>query len=340
MYTEAELDALRKKLLSIRNMKTLPSEGTVFGVVERAIKTLGEESKSYRPHGKDKNPGGLLDFCGQKKDVIIVPDLHARPDFLIKLIDSDIDGTSVLEALNNGKLILVCVGDGVHTETPGRCHDRWISAYKKWCDGQCECEEMAEEILEAFQTMFVVMEMKNSFPSAFHFLKGNHENVLNVNSNGDHGFRKIAMEGQMVYDFLEEHYSQATAYLISEFEHALPVVAIFDRFGVSHGEPFRCFSKKEIIDYRRHPEVVLGFTWTDNGDVSDMTVEEQFHELNKKGDSTNCFWFGGHRPVVGKYQQRQGGAYIQIHNPLEMNVARVHSDGTFNLDTDIYSVVD
>ena len=70
MYTEAELDVLRKKLLSIRNMETLPSEGTVFDMVERTIKTLGEESKSYRPHGKDKNPGGLLEKSMHPVDLV------------------------------------------------------------------------------------------------------------------------------------------------------------------------------------------------------------------------------------------------------------------------------
>lgn len=338
MHSELELENLRKKLVSMRNMEKLPSEAAVFEQLESTIKILKGESKKYRPLGKDKFPGGLLDFCGSKCDVIVVPDLHARPDFLMNLIDFRLNGSDVLKLLDEGSLMVVCVGDGVHTETPGRCHDRWLGAYEKWKEGQVESPEMAEEILEAFQTMFVVMELKKNFPSGFHFLKGNHENVLNRSGDGDYGFRKIAMEGQMVYDFLESYYSQATAYVISEFERSLPIVAIFDRFGISHGEPCRSFDRKDIIDFHRHPEVIIGFTWTDNGDAQDGSVLEQFHELNRKGDRDNCFWLGGHRPVAGKYLLRQDGVYIQIHNPREMNVAWIHSDGSFSLESDIFSV--
>ena len=338
MYSESELENFRHRLVSIRNMEKLPSEKAVFGQLESVIKILKDESKKYRPRGKDKLPGGLLDFCGQKKDVVVVPDLHARPDFLIKLIDSKINGTDVLTALNSGSLIVVCVGDGVHTETMGPCYDRWILSYKKWCDGNCVCPEMEAEMLDAFQTMGVVMELKKLFPESFHFLKGNHENVLNQNCDGDHGFRKIAMEGQMVRDFLEEYYSEATTYIISEFEHLLPVAAIFDRFGITHGEPYRVFGKKEIIDYHNHPEVILGFTWTDNGEANEGSVIGQFRELNRKGDAENCFWLGGHRHVPGKYLLRQDGVYIQFHNPTEMNVAWIHADGTFDLERDIFSV--
>ncbi len=338
MKLNQNLDDLRNELVDLRNMKALPTEGGIFKLLEQTIETLKGESKKYRAFGKDKKPGGLLDFIGVKKDVIVVPDLHARPDFLVSLIDLDIGGKSVLQALADGSLVVICVGDGVHTETPGACHDRWVAAYEKWSEGRFVSPEMSGEMLEAFQTMMVVMTLKNMFPSNFHFLKGNHENVLNRSGSGDYGFRKIVMEGQMVRDFLEEKYSQATTYLISEFEHLLPVVAIFDRFGISHAEPLKRFSKKDIIDYHNHPEVILGFTWTDNGDAGDGSVVEQFAELNKKGDADECFWIGGHRHVNGNYFLRQDGVYIQIHNPVKMNVAWIHSDGSFDLERDIFPV--
>lgn len=337
-YSEPELEKLRSEMHSLRNMEKLPSENEIFDRVGSVILALEKEDKKYRPHGKDKKPGGLLDFSSTKKDVIVVPDLHSRPDFLINLIDSNVGERNVLQGLNDGSLMVVCVGDGVHTETKGRCRQRWMDSYALWQEGKCVSESMEEEMLETFATMFVVMELKTAFPSSFHFLKGNHENVLNQNCNGDHCFRKVAMEGQMVRDFLETYYSMATTGVIAAFEHLLPIVAVFDRFGVSHGEPYRAFDKKQIIDYHNNPEVILGFTWTDNGDACDGSVVEQFAQLNKKGDRENCFWIGGHRPVEGKYYLRQDGTYIQIHNPNQMNVAIVHGDGTFDLEKDIYSI--
>ncbi len=339
MYSESKLAEIREGLVSIRNMETLPSESMVFGLIEMTINTLNCEDKKYRPHGKDKKSGGLLDFVGCNKDVVVVPDLHSRPDFLINLIDSSFGEKNVLSSLNDGSLLVVCLGDGVHTETEGYCRERWIKSHAHWLDGNSVSDEMTQEMLETFQTMMVVMTLKNCFPENFHFLKGNHENVLNQNGGGDHGFRKIVMEGQMVRDFLEEKYSQATSYLISEFEHSLPIAAIFDNFGLSHAEPKVSFKKKEVVDFHNHGEIIEALTWTENGGAVENSVIDFFHELNKKGDAESCFWIGGHRPVVdGNYLLRQDGHYIQIHNPNKMNVAWIHGDGSFDLEKDIIGV--
>ncbi|MBQ9538779.1 MAG: hypothetical protein IJU95_05870, partial [Treponema sp.] len=75
-----------------------------------------------------------------------------------------------------------------------------------------------------------------------------------------------------------------------------------------------------------------------NDGAEDGSVAQTFANL------TGCqpdkaLWFGGHRPVEGKYALRQDGHYVQIHNPNEMNVAYISPDRPFDLEKGIFSVV-
>ncbi|MBP5443132.1 MAG: metallophosphoesterase [Treponema sp.] len=317
----------------------LPDEDEVLKIGESAVNALEKEKSSYRPYGHKKTPGGLLDFSDLEQDVILVPDLHARPEFLLRLLDSEIVGQNVLSALADDKCTVLCVGDCFHTETSGRCAERWKKAWIAWNDGEVDSPMMREEMHDCFATLLPIMMLKNAFPKNFHFLKGNHENILNENDNGNYSFRKHANEGQMVFDFVEQVYSQATLHILNSFEKTLPIVALFKTFAVSHAEPYEPYSREEIIDYRRNPSVILNFTWTDNGEAREGSVIEQLRLLDKKIDAENFLWFGGHRPVKGRYALRQDGQYIQFHNPTQMNVVHVHADGSFNIEKDIVSVM-
>ncbi len=333
------LETLFSEILSLRDDSGLPDEDTILSLSDSAISTLEFESPEYRPWSSENKAGGLLDFSNHHGDVIIVPDLHARPDFLINLLSSDFTGGRILDSLADGSVTVICVGDGVHTETAGKCYDRWKSAYKKWMGGSIVSAPMKGEIHDCFATMLAVMKLKSAFPKSFHFLKGNHENVTNENGNGNWAFRKFAREGEMVRDFIIDYYSDATLHVIDSFEKNLPVAAIFPTFGVSHAEPRVPFSREDVINYHSNPDLILGLTWTDNGEAMENSARDFFHNLNPSGDAENALWFGGHRPVSEKYRLWQKGAYIQIHNPNEMNVAHIHADGSFSLESDIVSVL-
>lgn len=333
------IQEFRSSLDKFKNDLELPAESEILKIADEAINALENESSTYRPHGYRKTPGGLLDFSNLEQEVILLPDLHARPDFLLKLLDSDILGPNVLTALVENRCTIVCVGDCFHAETPGHCADRWWNAYRKWMDGEFDSQEMREEMHDCFATLLPIMILKKTFPVNFHFLKGNHENILNENDHGNYAFYKYANEGQMVYDFLEKVYSQATIHIINSFEKSLPIVALFRTFAVSHAEPRIPYSRKEIIDYRRDNSVILNFTWTDNGDAMEDSVRKEASMLDEKLDAENFKWFGGHRPVKGRFSLRQDGQYIQFHNPMQMNVVHVHADGSFDFDKDIVSVM-
>ncbi len=358
MLPTEELDSLLSRIKSYRNdygrgNGELPSGELLTDRLSKALKALKDEEPAYRPTAGNGEAGGLLDFTGKSIPVVIVPDLHARPNFLIRLLSCTIKGQKVLDALNEGNIIVVCVGDGVHTErvrdkpeddAGQRWEDdyaRWMASYEEFERGNINCPSMQEEVGLGLATMMTVMELKAAFPEHFHFLKGNHENVKNIEGGGDHAFRKFALEGQMVKEFVETVYGASILDQIRDFETSLPIVAIFDRFCVSHAEPAYPFTRDEIINY--HDEeireyVILAFTWTANDEAEEGSVASIFADLTGR-EPDEALWFGGHRPVKGKkYLLRQDGHYIQIHNPDEMNVVYVSANRPFDIERAIISL--
>ena len=338
MLSPEKLQALRAALVSYRNSAQLPGEDCLSRLLDVTIGTLEGEPPEYRPPADDGKPGALLDFSGNDLPAIIVPDLHARPDFLIRLMDCPFGAGTVLSALNQGAVNVICVGDGVHTENMTWAYARWKESLLSWERGSVDCAGMRAEMHDGFATMMGVASLKNAFPRCFHFLKGNHENILNREGGGDHPFRKFAFEGEMVRSFIHAVYGDVLLHLIHCFECVLPLVVIGGRFGVSHAEPFTAYSRDEIINGRADAQLVHDFTWTANDEALEGSVRSQFAQLNAAGDAARMRWFGGHRPIEGKYFLRQDGAFVQIHNPNEMNVAFVPPDREFCLERDIVAV--
>ena len=221
-----------------------------------------------------------------------------------------------------------------------RGYERWIAAYKDWSMDVYAGQPMQEEMKENISTLMIIMELKNNFTENFHFLKGNHENIFNESCHGNLAFRKFVQEGSMCCDFIRQVYGDVILHLISLWEKALPVCALFYDFAVSHAEPACCFSRKQIVDYHKNDDVVLGLTWTANDAAEKGSVKKLFKNLNPSAKRSGVLWFGGHRPVKdGKYLLRQDGTYLQLHNPNEMNVAIVVPEKKFNPEIDIKSVL-
>lgn len=339
MLSESQLESLGKKIISLKDAP-LPEEKDLQSFLENSLENLENESSEYRPLDSHKKAGGLLDFTESDLPVIVVPDIHGRCDFIIRLLEYRIpamENISVLNALNEDRIIVVCVGDAVHGEK--RAYERWVSSYDSYLSGDCVSETMQEEMRENFSVWQSLMLLKNSFPKNFHFLKGNHENVLNETGNGNYSFKKFVQEGQMCLEFIRHWYGDIILFLISYWEKALPVCAVFRDFAVSHAEPFSVFTKKEIINYKKNPEITESFTWTANDDVEDDTCQKILKKLCPKSKRNGVIWFGGHRPVMqAKYSLRQNSSYIQIHNPDEMNVAFVDPGRDFYPEKDIISL--
>ena len=157
---------------------------------------MDNENPLIRPRDRGGYPGGLIML--KKLPLIIVPDLHARVGYMKALARWKPPGMSkaVLELLEDNQIQVVCAGDGFHSE--GLKRERWIQAYREYTEGFEKHKAMDSEMRDSLTLMLIVMAWKTSYPENFHFLKGNHENIMNETSEDNRSFAKFAAEGEMV----------------------------------------------------------------------------------------------------------------------------------------------
>jgi hypothetical protein len=342
------LTILKDELKSFLDAQQLPSGDGLIHLIESSVCVLESEDSSYRPLGRtpdDKQmPGGLLDFStenSEKLPLVVIPDLHARGDFILntleyKLCYKENKDDTLFHLLQKGLVRIVCVGDLLHSES--RQYERWMAALKEYQKGNCTGKAMTAEMHEGISLMQMICMLKISFPSNFHFLKGNHENIRNSDEHGDFSFLKFADEGNMVRDFLAQTYGENILTVWSRWEHDLPLCAIFDNCVISHAEPAVPMDREAIINYRIREDVVANLTWTKNDEAAKSSVQKSLENLIGKRKAAHAVWIGGHRPIERKYAFRQSGKYIQIHNPEEENIAVVFPEKSFDPETDMYSV--
>lgn len=325
-------------------MTDLPEYEYISSLAERASNVLENEITSYRPVDINGNPGSLLEL--NDLPVVIIPDLHARPKFLLDILNYELPSffcdeneieknITIEEALSKEIINVICVGDAIHTELTS---DRWKFIDKEFQENFHTGLFIKTEMKLCLSTLCAIMTLKCKYPSNFHFLKGNHENILNETCGGDFAFCKYADEGQMVKTFISEYYGDDVLYLISCWEKGLPLVAYGKNYIVSHGEPAEEFSRQQLIDARYDSDVVSGLIWTRNGQVKKNTVEGIMKNLLAEEDIANSYYFAGHRPVYNKYAVRQNGKFIQIHNPRAENIVLLSKNRKFDFEKDIVGV--
>jgi hypothetical protein len=265
---------------------------------------------------------------------LLVPDLHARLDFFLGLLEWKAGGElSVLQSLEEGGLQVLCLGDGMHAEA--RAAGRWKAAQREFADGFRRHSHMDEEMRESLGLMQMVMECKSAFPGRFHFLKGNHENIANEEGGGNHPFVKFALEGFMVADYMRLFYGGEVLASHYEFEKQLPLLAVGSSFLASHAEPARFFPFEQVVAYRDDPQVVLGLTWTGDEEAEADSVRRMLEHYLGSGD--DAYYFGGHRPVRG-FNLRADGRYVQIHDPERWVLALLPADGLIEPQRDILDI--
>ena len=341
-----------KKILSASK---LFEHDEIFALAEKMCDVLEKESSLYRFPAHDKNsgstePGSLLDFHKRDIPLVVIPDLHARPYFLKNILNYilpedfifGMKKVSVFEALSKNLINLVFLGDALHSEKSTK--ERWFCIEQEFDEGIFDGLNMKKEMLEGLSLLLGLYYLKISFPENFHFLKGNHENILNENTENDFSFRKYADEGQMVKNFIQVYYGDDILYLISLVEKSLPLVYFGKKAVISHAEPKHAFTREQLINARFEKNVVKNLIWTSNGeadaDSAEGVIKNLFIEESVTDDSAveNCVYLAGHRSVRGKYNILQNGKFIQIHNPGNQNVALVYNDRKFNPEIDMKNV--
>ena len=158
---------------------------------------MENEDESYRPKNDDEKCGSLIDFQNEDRLTLVVPDLHARPDFLLNILSADVrkiinenesdflfcgtentegaeSGKTVFEMVQNDLIRLVFVGDILHSENN---RIRWYQIEEEFEQKQYSGEKMCIEMGEGLSLLFCLCELKSKFPKNIHILKGNHENT-------------------------------------------------------------------------------------------------------------------------------------------------------------------
>lgn len=241
---------------------------------------------------------------------------------------------TVFNLLATGKLQVLCLGDGFHAES--RARGRWRAAYSEFVGGFREHSTMDQEMCEGLGLMEMVMHAKAAFPGHFHFLKGNHENVLNETGNGNYSFYKFVQEGAMVRSYLDRFYGADFVQVYAAFEKSLPLFAQGQRFLASHAEPVRAFTEDELINAALLPEVIEGLTWTGNEEALPGSVAVMLNRFLPTVHKPR--YLTGHRPIPGLFKQRNRGLHLQIHNPDCQVVAWVRADRDLEPEKDIVVV--
>lgn len=263
---------------------------------------------------------------------LVLSDLHARRDFLMKALEHEIDGVKVFDLLKQGKINLVCVGDGMHAE--GRAAERWRQAERDMLEGKPSAA-MHQEMVEGFGTMKMVMELKAEFPDHFHFLRGNHDEIKG-------SFAKYARslgESAMVQSWVKENLGQDFLDHYAQFEETMPLVVRGQGFVASHAAPGGTLQREAV--QQRDPKAFAQLSWTENRnwDDRDGNVQARFQQNLKEVGGEGGRWLVGHRPVEeGHFRSQFQGQLVQINAPNDFVAALVPADGKFQPERDVISL--
>jgi hypothetical protein len=337
--------------------RRLPERRELAADVEAALSVLRNEDAALRPRDYSGRPGGLLLL--PDLPTVLVPDLHARPSFLASIFSwrpplgrgtsgsaargsvtrgSEPDRPSLAALLSEGMANLVLLGDLFHSEAGG-AYERWLRAYREYASGWERSEAMDEEMGRSLAVARIFLEAKLAFPRNFHCLKGNHDNVTDEEGRGDHSFYKFAAEGSMVSSWFRATYGSNLQARYREVELGLPLLALGERFAASHAEPAFALGREDVVECRSRPEVVEALIWTPNDGAAPGSVERSLGELLGEGGAEGARWFGGHRPVDGRYALRAGGKYVQFHDPRARRVVLLEPGRDPDPERDILEVV-
>jgi hypothetical protein len=300
---------------------TLPAGQELEKALEAVVAAANTIPPAIRPRAREGSyPGGLIQLPPDKP-CVLVPDVHARPDFIESLLLSVFPGIEGMldTALAKGLATLVFLGDIPHAEGELAAR-RWNRAYERIVRAHDAhailCPEMDEEMSLSLAALLAVIDVQCRNPSSVFCLKGNHDNMTNAADHGDLPFYKYADEGRMGALWLEMRYGEKIAHLIRRYELSLPVVACGPNFCASHAEPAFPLDEERIISFREHPEVVQALIWTANDEAKPGSVARSLEALLDSGEiAQHSVWFSGHRPVRDNFALRANGQLVQIHNP-------------------------
>ena len=215
----------RNKLYRLREIFGNPIEllapDEAIELLRKVNKIL--EREKYRPRDKEGRPGGVINLPDDSS-VIIVGDLHAKPDNLLVVLSQN----NFLEALDAGCASLVILGDAVHP------------------DGDTALDEMETSML----IMDLILKLKVCFPEQVFYLRGNHDSY--AEEIAKHGIP----QGVLWEKALKKQRGKEYRKEMSRFYELLPYVAYSSHFAACHAAPpVSSTSLDKIINIRKNPKL-------------------------------------------------------------------------------------
>ena len=193
------------------------------------VNEILEESSPSCPLDDRGKPGGLI-FPPDGLAPLIIGDLHSQVGNLIKILSEN----HFLDALEQGLLYVILLGDAVHSEIDG------------------EMENMEGSIL----IMDFIFKLKIRFPAQIFYLRGNHDSFSQEVSKAgvpqgmiwEHQLRKI--RGEKYKEEFDRFYSN------------LPYIVRSDQFIVCHAAPPKAkVSRDLLINTYKYPGLVKELIW-------------------------------------------------------------------------------
>jgi hypothetical protein len=325
----------------------LPIPGPTAAAVALTLASLNEQASKQELESKDALVGALgktTELMSASSGIVdlpkgvptlVIPDMHAQRDYLLRALQHEVDGQKVFDLLKQGKMNLLLLGDGMHSEERGA--DRWLMAERDYLDGRKDSAAMRDEVLESFGTMKMVMDLKTELGDHLVYLRGNHDDI-------EGGFRKYCDtvgESKLMSSWVGDHYGPDFVKSWAAFEDAMPLVARGTGFVASHAAPAAKMRRKDIEKRQEQARTIL--TWSDNTQWRDESSQKAifYGNLEAVGGQPTDRWLIGHRKVTGRnYRSQFDQQLIQI-NPTSQEgfvVAMIGADGAFDPERDTFKV--
>lgn len=268
--------------------------------------------------------GGLVHL--PDAPTIVIPDLHARREMLIAILDAQIAeghlaGRQVFELLQERRINVICVGDIVHSED----RDKWVINQ----DGEWTLELLNKEMVRSLGAAMMVMYLKLQFPEHFYCLRGNHDDMAAELSPyrkfvGLRDDKLVMIDGQpakgesgIIKDWVLEREGWGQEFLDAwtTFERALPLFAQGSYYVVTHTLPSVPLTEAELRNPNRPKAVTMELTWSRG--IKGEAIEGTLNNLGIR-ESTQR-WFYGHSVVpaeinAGKYEEGLDGLIVRLNN--------------------------
>ncbi len=229
------------------------------------------------------DPGGLVDLSKDKKEVIVIGDLHGSIENLKAITEHE--GNN--KKLKKNTLTMIIIGDGVHNDQVGQMLEMESSLL------------VLEEVFRLF----------SKFKDNIIYIRGNHDTF-------DSRLAKSAIkQGLEFKNYLLKHRGEDYVNTVNDFFEALPVFIIGNGFVITHAGPVRHgATKKEIINIVDNPDFYHQLIWNrlhefrgtpslkeyGEDDIRKMNVKMGLPEMTPFIVGHNPMWGTGDRTGIWK----------------------------------------